>query len=133
MNQATRLPAGSALSPPENNPAAGGGMKRPLLFIMFRALWFLICAGMVALFLREIAEVKNHPEAYASLWGGEGPVAGLWYYFSETVYLLHAAALACWFLAGMIASLGRGRFRSAAPLVVHSALSGLWFAFSARF
>lgn len=105
-------------------------MKRPSLSIIFRGLWFLVCALMLALFLHEIAEVKIHPEAYAPLWGGEGPATGLWRYSSETAYLLHAAGLACWFLVGMLVSLGRGRFRNAAPLIVHSALSGLWFVFS---
>ena len=133
MNQMTTLPAGDSTSSSESNPKAGGGMKRSLLSIIFRTLWFLVCALVLALFLHEIAAVKNHPEAYAPLWGGEGPVAGVWRYSSETVYLLHAVVLACWFLAGMFVSLGRGRFRNSAPLIVHSALSALWFAFSAHF
>lgn len=87
---------------------------------------------MCALFASDIAAVTMRPEDCAPLWGGEGPVAGVWYYASERVYLLRALALAAWFLAGVFAC-SRGKpLRNNRFLIVHMALSGLWFAFSAH-
>ena len=103
------------------------------LSIILRILWALVCVAMCALFASEIAAVKMRPEDYAPLWGGEGPAAGVWQYASERAYLLHAAALAAWFLAGMSACLRGKPLRGNRLLIAHMALSGLWFAVSARF
>ena len=65
------------------------------------------------------------PEAYAFLWGGEGPIAGRWYYASERIYILHLVALLLWFLCGALLSLHQGT-RSRKPLIVHMLLTVLW-------
>lgn len=95
-----------------------------------RTLWLLACGFVVAVSVHEIWSVKAQPEEYARLWGGEGPVAGAWYYASETVYLLHLVGLILWFLAGMLLSLGRGPFRRPKLLVGHAALSLLWLGYN---
>ena len=85
---------------------------------------------MVALWSHEIWLAKTRPEEYAQLWGGEGPVAGVWYYASETVYFLHLAALILWFLAGMVLSLDRRPFKRPKILLAHAVLSLLWFGYN---
>ena len=95
-----------------------------------RIVWALVCVAMCALFASEIAAVKMYPADYAPLWGGESPVPGVWYYASERIYLLHALALAAWFLAGAFTCLRGKPFRDNHLLIVHMALSGLWFAVS---
>lgn len=91
-------------------------------------LWFLACVFMVVLWGHEIVSVKMRPEEYAYLWGGEGPVAGIWYYASETAYLLHLGLLVLWFLAGIALCLGRGPFNRPKLLLAHALISGLWLA-----
>ena len=92
-----------------------------------RFMWLLFCCLMGVLWISAICDVKTEPAEYASLWGGEGPVAGLWYYASESVYLLHLAGLVIWFLAGILLCLSRGRFRRNL-LLAHFGLSALWAA-----
>ena len=41
-------------------------------------LWLLACCFMVALWGSDVWSVLTEPEKYAPLWGGEGPVAGVW-------------------------------------------------------
>ncbi|HIU16921.1 MAG TPA: hypothetical protein IAB01_00555 [Candidatus Avidesulfovibrio excrementigallinarum] len=90
-----------------------------------RIIWLTLCSLSAALWLSEIWEVKRHPEAYAPLWSGEGPVAGLWYYASEQLYILHLAALALWFGCGMLLSLHKNPIiRKLLP--AHVLLSVLW-------
>ena len=55
---------------------------------------------MTIVWVSEVWDVKTAPEKYACLWGGEGPVARLWYYASESLYLLHLVCLIVWFLSG---------------------------------
>lgn len=81
---------------------------------------------MAFLSCHEIASVWMHPEAYAPLLGGEGPVAGIWYYASERAFLLHSGLGAVWFLAGMLLCLGRGLFKRPKLLVVHALLTVIW-------
>ena len=64
-------------------------------------IWLLFCCVMTILWASELWSVKTGPEKYAYLWGGEGPVAQLWYYASEGLYLLHLACLTVWFLSGI--------------------------------
>lgn len=97
---------------------------------LLRTLWFLACGFMVILWSQEIWSVKAHPEEYTGLWGGEGPVAGVWYYASESIYFWHMVGLLLWFLAGMLLSLGRGPFRRPRLLVWHAALSVVWLGYN---
>ena len=62
-------------------------------------IWLLFCGFMTIVWMSEVWDVKTAPEKYACLWGGEGPVARLWYYASESLYLLHLACLIVWFLS----------------------------------
>ena len=79
---------------------------------------------MLILWGHELWVVMTHPEDYARLWGGEGPLA-VWYYASEAVYLVHLAGLLLWFLAGL--GLGFGWLRRRPWLLPgHVALSLLW-------
>lgn len=59
--------------------------------------------------------------------GGEGPVAQLWYYASENLYLLHLACLIVWFLSGILLCLCRWSFRTTL-LLAHFCLGMLWLA-----
>ena len=43
-------------------------------------IWLLFCGFMTIVWVSEVWDVKTAPEKYACLWGGEGPVARLWYY-----------------------------------------------------
>jgi hypothetical protein len=82
---------------------------------------------MAALWIQEIWEVKTEPEKYVHLWSGEGPVAGLWYYASEKIYLFHLVCLIIWFLAGILFCLRQGQFWRKL-LFMHFGLSVLWLA-----
>ena len=64
-------------------------------------IWLLFCGFMTIVWVSEVWDVKTAPEKYACLWGGEGPVARLWYYASESLYLLHIVCLIVWFLSGI--------------------------------
>ena len=64
-------------------------------------IWLLFCGFMTIVWMSEVWDIKTAPEKYACLWGGEGPVARLWYYASESLYLLHLAYLIVWFLSGI--------------------------------
>ena len=92
-------------------------------------LWLLACGFMVALWGGEVWSVVIEPEKYASLWGGEGPVAGVWYYASKELYLFHLVCLIVWFLAGMALCLCKWVYRRKL-LPVHCCLSLLWLAAS---
>ena len=94
-----------------------------------RAIWLALCGTATALWLSELWEVKRQPEAYANLWGSEGPVAGLWYYASEQLYILHLVGLLLWFGAGMLLSLYQGRFNRNL-LTGHIFLTALWVVIS---
>ncbi len=118
--------------PPSREAPENPGLRLFRLSIILRILWALVCVAMCALFASEIAAMKMRPEDYAALWAGEGPAAGVWYYASERIYLLHASALAAWFLAGVFACLRGKPLRDNRLLIVHMALSGLWLAVSAR-
>jgi hypothetical protein len=80
---------------------------------------------MVVLWIHEIWRVKTKPELYFFLWGAEGPMAGLWYYASEKIYLLHLAGLIIWFLVGILLCLSQEQFRRKL-LFMHFCLSMLW-------
>ena len=82
---------------------------------------------MVALWGNEVWSVLTEPEKYASLWGGEGSVAGIWYYASEEYYLLHLVCLIVWFLAGIVLYLCKRACRRKL-LLLHCCLSMLWLA-----
>ena len=116
--------------PPSREAPEKAGARVFRFFIIPRILWALVCIAMCALFASEIAAVKMRPEDYAPLRGGEGPVAGVWYYASERGYPLYASALAVWFLAGVVACLCGKPLRNNYLLIVHMALSGLRFALS---
>lgn len=90
-----------------------------------RAIWLALCGTATALWLSELWDVKTRPEAYAPLWSGEGPVAGVWYYASEQLYTLHLVVLIIWFGCGMLLALYQGRF-SRKLLAVHGLLTVLW-------
>ena len=90
-------------------------------------LWLLACCFMVALWGSDVWSVLTEPEKYAPLWGGEGPVAQLWYYASEGLYLLHLACLIVWFLSGIGLCLCRWSSRRKL-LLAHFCLSMLWLA-----
>ena len=94
-----------------------------------RVLWILVCAGLGFLFLHEIAAVILHPEDYGPLWGGEGPMAGLWYYRSKAPYILSAGFAALWFICGAGAGARIRPFRHPAMLPAHIALTAMWFFF----
>ena len=85
------------ISPSPETPKKRG-IRAFRLSIVLRILWALVCVAMCVLFASEIAAVKMRPEDHAPLWGGEGPVPGVWYCASERIYLLHALALAAWSL-----------------------------------
>lgn len=85
---------------------------------------------MALLWLHEIWHVKWHPEEYAPLWGSEGPVAGLWYYASETAYITNLLILLLWFLIGALLCLNRGIFRHPRLLIAHVFLSLLWIIYN---
>lgn len=93
----------------------------------WESLWLLFCSFMTMLWLSEVWNVKTKPERYVSLWGGEGPVAQLWYYTSEDLYLLHLACLIVWFLSGIWLCVCRWSFKRTL-LLVHFCLSMLWLA-----
>ncbi len=90
-------------------------------------LWLLVCALMTALWASEVWIVHSEPEEYAYLWGSEGPVANVWYYDSECLYLLHLTILIVWFLSGIWLCLCRWALRRKL-LFVHFCLSLLWLA-----
>lgn len=90
-------------------------------------LWLLACCFMVALWGSDVWSVLTEPEKYAPLWGGEGPVAGVWYYASEGRYLFHLACLIVWFLAGVALALCNRACRRKL-LLLHCCLSMLWLA-----
>lgn len=90
-------------------------------------LWLLFCAFMTALWASEVWSVLSEPEEYASLWGAEGPVANVWYYGSEYLYLLHLAGLIVWFLSGIWLCLCRWSVRRTL-LFAHFCVSMLWLA-----
>lgn len=90
-------------------------------------IWLLFCCFMTILWASELWNVKTGPEKYAYLWGGEGPVAQLWYYASEGLYLLHLACLIVWFLSGIGLCLCRWSSRRKL-LLAHFCLSMLWLA-----
>ena len=88
-------------------------------------IWLLFCGFMTIVWISEVWDVKTAPEKYACLWGGEGPVAQLWYYASESLYLLHLACLIVWFLSGIWLCVCRWTFKRAL-LLAHVCLSMLW-------
>ncbi len=90
-------------------------------------LWLSACGFMVALWGGEVWSVLTEPEKYAFLWGGEGPVAGVWHYASEDRYLFHLVCLIVWFLAGMALCLCKRACRRKL-LLLHCCLSMLWLA-----
>lgn len=90
-------------------------------------IWLLFCGFMTALWVSEVWVVKTEPAKYVHLWGGEGPVAGLWYYASERLYVLHLACLIIWFLFGILLCLCQWSFRGKL-LLAHFGLSVLWLA-----
>lgn len=61
--------------------------------VSWEFIWLLFCCFMTIVWVSEVWDVKTAPEKYACLWGGEGPVARLWYYASERLYLLHLVCL----------------------------------------
>ena len=88
-------------------------------------IWLLFCGFMTIVWMSEVWDVKTAPEKYACLWGGEGPVARLWYYASESLYLLHLACLIVWFLSGIWLCVCRWSLKRAL-LLAHVCLSMLW-------
>lgn len=88
-------------------------------------IWLLFCGFMTIVWMSEVWDVKTAPEKYACLWGGEGPVARLWYYASESLYLLHLACLIVWFLYGIWLCVCRWSLKRAL-LLAHVCLSMLW-------
>lgn len=90
-------------------------------------LWLLACCFMVALWGSDVWSVITEPEKYAPLWGGEGPVAGVWCYASEGRYLFHLVCLIVWFLAGVALALCNRACRRKL-LLLHCCLSMLWLA-----
>lgn len=88
-------------------------------------IWLLFCGFMTIVWISEVWDVKTAPGKYACLWGGEGPVAQLWYYASESLYLLHLACLIVWFLSGIWLCVCRWSLKRAL-LLAHVCLSMLW-------
>lgn len=88
-------------------------------------IWLLFCGFMTIVWVSEVWNVKTAPEQYACLWGGEGPVAQLWYYASENLYLLHLACLIVWFMSGIWLCVCRWSLKRAL-LLAHVCLSMLW-------
>lgn len=95
-------------------------------------LWFLLCGFMTVLWGSEVWCVKTEPEKYMYLWGGEGPVAHLWYYASESLYVLHLACLVVWFLSGMMLCVCRWSCKKIL-LRTHVCLTMLWLAARSTF
>lgn len=93
----------------------------------WECIWLLFCGFMTILWTSEVCSVKTEPEKYACLWGGEGPVARLWYHASEGLYLLHLACLILWFLSGIGLCVCRWPSRRKL-LLAHFCLSMLWLA-----
>ncbi len=88
-------------------------------------IWLLFCGFMTTLWVSEVWSVKTEPEKYADVWGGEGPVAQVWYYDAECLYVLHLACLIVWFLSGMLLCLCSWSFKRKL-LLAHVCLSMLW-------
>ena len=86
---------------------------------------------MTIVWVSEVWDVKTAPEKYACLWGGEGPVARLWYYASERLYLLHLVCLIVWFLSGVWLCVCRWTLKRAL-LLAHVCLSMLWLTAALR-
>ena len=93
--------------------------------VSWEFIWLLFCCFMTIVWMSEVWDVKTAPEKYACLWGGEGPVARLWYYASESLYLLHLACLIVWFLSGIWLCVCRCSLKRAL-LLANVCLSMLW-------
>jgi hypothetical protein len=58
-----------------------------------KAIWGSFCLFGATLFVEDFYQAVNHPDVYP--FGAEGPVAGIWYYKTQELYLWFAVILVC--------------------------------------
>ncbi|MDR2042547.1 MAG: hypothetical protein LBP98_09590 [Tannerella sp.] len=74
-----------------------------------KAIWGSFCLFGATLFVEDFYQAVNHPEVYP--FGAEGPVAGIWYYKTQELYLWFAIILVCWCAVGLLLCLLQHKFR----------------------
>jgi hypothetical protein len=74
-----------------------------------KVIWGSFCLFGITLFVEDFYHALNHPEVYP--FGAEGPVAGIWYYKTQELYLWSAIILVCWFAVGLLLCLLQHKFR----------------------
>ena len=90
--------------------------------LLLRRVWLLWCCFMVIGALVEGWIVWHDPGGY--YFGGQGPIAGLWYYASAQAYGTMLALVGGWYSAGALLCFRKGVV-ARVLLIVHAALSML--------
>jgi hypothetical protein len=75
-----------------------------------KVIWGIFCLFGCTVFCEDFYQAFNHPEQYP--FGAEGPVAGIWYYKTQTAYLWFDVILICWFSVGILLCSLQHKFRS---------------------
>ena len=65
-----------------------------------KGIWGSFCVFGIILFCEDFYQALQHPELYPL--GAEGPIAGIWHYRTQELYLLFGMILVFWFVAGFL-------------------------------